>query len=76
VSIRVSYRDDAAYLLRLEGAVAKDDRQSDAWRRKVLHHLHAVATLFLQADVHGLGESGREHSKKVRARRLSPASAA
>jgi hypothetical protein len=72
----VSYRDDAAYLLRLEGAVTKDDRQSDAWRRKVLLHLHAVATLFLQADTQGLGESGKEHSKKVRARRLVPASAA
>ena len=82
VSIRVSYRDDAAYLLRLEGAVSKDVRQSDSWRRLVLRHLHAAATLFLQADASGMDKessrsaAGKAVAKRGRSRRPEPQTAA
>jgi len=81
VSIRVSYRDDSAYLLRLEGAVSKDVRQSDAWRRLVLRHLHAAATLFLQADASGMDKessrsAGKAVAKRGRSRRSEPQTAA
>jgi hypothetical protein len=32
VAIRVSHRDDAGYLLRLEASVAKDERHTPEWR--------------------------------------------
>jgi len=56
VQMRACYRDDAAYLLRLEGAVAKDERRSDAWRKKAIGLLHKVAILFLEADSQGMEE--------------------
>ena len=56
VAIRVSYRDDAAYMLRLEEAVSRDTRRTDAWRRKVLGLLHEVAMVFLQADADVMGD--------------------
>jgi len=56
VQMRACYRDDAAYLLRLEGAVAKDERRTDAWRNKAIGLLHQVAILFLEADSKGMEE--------------------
>ena len=75
VAMRVSYGTDAAYLLRLKVAVAKDGRRSKSWRRQVLRHLHAAATLFLQADAQGMGidEPSSEEVGKGKVRRTSQA---
>lgn len=50
VSIRVSYREDASYLLRLEGAVEKDDSMSTAWRKETAQMLRALSLRFLEAE--------------------------
>ena len=50
VSIRVSYRDDAAYLIRLEAAVEKDDSQSKDWRQETAQMLRKLSLRFLEAD--------------------------
>jgi hypothetical protein len=46
VAIRASYRNDAAFLLRLEEAIGKDPAMRDAWKRTgaklirpLVHHL-------------------------------------
>jgi hypothetical protein len=73
------YRDDAAYLLRLEAAVAKDDRRTEAWRNRAIGHLHKAAIMFLEADSEILGSATRpdkapKAGRKTKASR--PASAA
>jgi len=50
VKMRVSYRDDGGYLLRLEAAVLLDDRQTDAWRRETAGLARALALRLLEAD--------------------------
>ena len=50
VSIRASYRDDAAYLIRLEAAVEKDDSQSKDWRQETSQMLRKLSLRFLEAD--------------------------
>jgi len=50
VSIRVSYRNDASHLLRLEAALAKDKRQSSAWRARAVRSARKLALLLLEAD--------------------------
>ena len=50
VSIRVSYREDAAYLIRLEAAVEKDDSQSKDWRQETAQMLRRLSLRFLEAD--------------------------
>jgi hypothetical protein len=50
VSMRVSYRPDASYLLRLEAALAKDERQSQAWRDRMVRSVRALAQDLLEAD--------------------------
>ena len=57
VQMRAMYRDDAAYLLRLEAAVAKDDRRTEAWRNRAIDHLHKAAIMFLEADSEILGSA-------------------
>jgi hypothetical protein len=49
VKVRVSYRDDAAYLLRLEEAVGKDDRQPEDWRKETCKTLRDLSVRLLQA---------------------------
>ena len=49
VKVRASYRDDAAYLLRLEEAVLKDDRQSKEWREETCKMLRDTSLRLLQA---------------------------
>jgi hypothetical protein len=51
VQIRASYRDDAAFLLRLEAAVAKDDRQTDKWRKDTCGMLRNLSQILLAAKV-------------------------
>jgi hypothetical protein len=59
VSIRASYRDDAAHLLRLEAAVAKDTRQSQGWRVGTIRLARKLALRLLEAEA-------RLHSTPVR----------
>lgn len=47
---RVSYRDDAGFLLRLEAAVLKDARQHELWRRVTTKVIRWVAMRLLEAD--------------------------
>ena len=49
VAIRVSYRNDAAFLLRFEEAVSKDLVQTEEWRRKVCEKTRELAQLLLTA---------------------------
>jgi hypothetical protein len=51
VSIRVSYREDAAFLIRLEAAVEKDDSQSRDWRIETAQKIRELALRFLGAEV-------------------------
>jgi hypothetical protein len=51
VQIRASYRDDAAYLLRLEEALSKDDRQTPEWRKEACDMARALSLKLLQAKI-------------------------
>jgi len=51
VQIRASYRDDAAFLLRLEAAVVKDDRQTDEWRRDTCAQIRSLSLRLLSAKI-------------------------
>jgi len=64
VSIRASYRDDAAYLLRLEAAVEKDDSQSKTWRQETAQKLRQLSLRFLEAETSKIKRSGVESSKQ------------
>lgn len=50
VVIRTHYRDDAAYLLRLELAVLKDDKRTTEWRNKIAQQLRDLSLEFLSAE--------------------------
>jgi hypothetical protein len=49
VAVRVSYRTDAAYLLRLEEAIEKDTRQSADWRKKAKDLARKLSQMLLAA---------------------------
>lgn len=51
VQIRASYRDDAAFLLRLEEAILKDDRQTPAWRKEASELARALSLIILKAKI-------------------------
>ena len=63
VKIRAAYREDAAHLLRLEEAIAKDGRQSEDWRKQTCQTLRDLSVRLLQAkggpivEVEGPAES-------------------
>lgn len=50
VSIRASYRDDASFLLRLEAAIVKDDRQTESWRNETAQMIRQLSMRLLEAD--------------------------
>lgn len=50
VAIRVSYRDDAGYLLRLEAAIVKDERQTPEWRDETAKKIRHLSMRLLEAD--------------------------
>ena len=56
VQMRASYRDDAAFLLRLEAAVSKDTRQTEAWRTETVAMVHALAVRLLTAKQDSVDE--------------------
>jgi hypothetical protein len=53
VSIRASYRDDAAFLIRLETAISKDDRQTEEWRKETCAQVRALSVRLLSAKIDG-----------------------
>jgi hypothetical protein len=70
VSLRPSYRDDAAFLLRLEAAVGKDERQSSAWRIGTQKLLRKISVRLLEADAQkNMGDDeGADKRRKTRRR--------
>ena len=50
VAIRVSYREDVGYLLRLEAATLRDDRQTMDWRNETARLVRQLSMRYLQAD--------------------------
>jgi len=50
VAMRLSWRADAAYLLRLEEAIEKDTTQSPRWRRETWRLARRLAQKFLAAE--------------------------
>jgi hypothetical protein len=69
VQIRASYRDDAAYLLRLETAVAKDNRQTETWRKDTCKMLRELSQRLLSAKVEDHTFAVDKPDKKVAATR-------
>jgi hypothetical protein len=73
VAIRVSYRDDAGYLLRLEAAVVKDERQTQPWRDETAKLIRQLSMRLLEADASkNMGgdrdkKGGRSESLKIAA---------
>jgi len=47
--MRASYRDDAAFLIRLESAIDKDTRQTDEWKSETKAMVHALALRLMAA---------------------------
>jgi hypothetical protein len=50
VELRPNYRNDSGFLLRLETAVLKDNRETPEWRKETAGLIHVVAQRFLEAD--------------------------
>jgi hypothetical protein len=50
VALRVSYRNDASHLLRLEEAISKDKRQTRGWRVGTTRLARKLALCLLQAE--------------------------
>jgi hypothetical protein len=48
--MRVSYRDDVGFLLRLEAATLKDVRQTVEWRNETARLARQLSMRYLQAD--------------------------
>jgi hypothetical protein len=69
VAIRLSYRDDAGFLLRLESAVLKDDRQTPEWRDDTAKQIRQLAMRLLEADASKNMGGDSTSGAKVAARR-------
>lgn len=50
VSVRTSYREDSAHLIRFEGAVLRDPDLPEGWRKEFAQMAHDLAIRALQAD--------------------------
>lgn len=48
--MRASYRDDAAFLLRLETAVSKDTRKTEQWRTQACSQIRTLVQTLLEVD--------------------------
>lgn len=64
VVIRANYRDDAAYLLRLEQAVLKDNRRPSNWRDMIAAKLRDLSLTFLQAEIPAVPADSSDAKKK------------
>jgi hypothetical protein len=70
VAIRLSYRDDAGYLLRLESAVVKDERQTTEWRDETAKQIRQLSMRLLGADASkNMGGDSSGGAKAVARRR-------
>ena len=69
VAIRVSYRDDAGHLLRLEAAVVKDERQTPEWRDETAKLIRQLSMRLLEANTAMNAGSESTVQAKVAARR-------
>jgi len=65
VAVRVSYRADAAWILRFTTACSKDSRRTEAWKETISGHLNKVAQMLLEAEAEDLG-GGDSPSRKKR----------
>ena len=50
VSAKAFYRDDGAWLIRLETAICKDKDLPEGWRREFAQAAHQLAARCLEAD--------------------------
>lgn len=57
VAMRVDYRGDGAYLLRLNGALLKDERETQAWRDESAKMALDLARRLLDAESRRTGKS-------------------
>lgn len=74
-AIRVSYQNDANYLLRLVDAIERDVKRPLAWRKKMIVLVKALALEFINAPEAGVVEleSESKRRKTTRARRTARA---
>jgi hypothetical protein len=64
--MRLSYRPDASFLIRFMGAVPKDTRRTEDWKRKASFHANSLVQLLLQAEAEDLGKEEQRSAKKRR----------
>ncbi len=50
VQLRVSYLNDARFLLRLREAIEKDHRQTVEWKRKAAYHARELSSMLMAID--------------------------
>ena len=69
VAIRADYRNDAGYLLRFEGAIVKDTRQTEEWRKKTARKIRELVMLLFEADArtNAGGATGSKTSPPLKA---------
>lgn len=66
-AIRVSYQNDANYLLRLVDAIERDTKRPIPWRKKMISQVKALALEFINAPEAGPVEVTKERKgKKVK----------
>lgn len=63
-AIRVSYQNDANYLLRLVDAIERDTKRPTAWRKKMIVQVKALALEFINAPEAGTVEVKKEAKGK------------
>ncbi|HAW09836.1 MAG TPA: hypothetical protein DCX12_01960 [Chloroflexi bacterium] len=65
--MRLSYRPDASFLIRFMGAVPKDNRRTEDWKRKARFHANSLVQLLLQAEAEDLAQEEQKSAKRGRA---------
>ncbi len=69
VSMRASYANDSAFLIRFEAAILKDERRTEGWTREVRSHLQRLKELLLQAERENLEAEAKEGTPRGGRRR-------
>lgn len=69
VSMRASYANDSAFLIRFEAAVLKDTRRTEGWLREVRGHLQRLKELLLVAERENLEAEEASSSERGKRRR-------
>lgn len=52
--IRTAYSHDAAYLIRLSDAIARDEKSTEEWKTEVCSYLKKAAAMFLTREANRL----------------------